>query len=214
MAGSLSGDILPPQVIYQGKTDQCHPKYNFPSDWHITHADNHWANTQTSIQYIEKLIVPYFMNIRVKLDLPLGQKALMILDFFSAQLGEDFRQLMLSKNLVYVYVPANCTSKLQPMDLSVQKCVKDRMRNSFEDYYAELVANSPETKTELKVDLGMTTLKPLSAKWLVSAIDYLKARPHIVYNGFKAAGIAECLQFDLQTDATATSTCDSDSDSD
>ena len=80
------------------------------------------------------------MNIRVKLDLPLGQKALMILDFFSAQLGEDFRQLMLSKNLVFVYVPTNCTFKLQPMDLSVQKCVKDRMRNSFEDYYAELVA--------------------------------------------------------------------------
>ena len=86
------------------------------------------------------------MNIRVKLDLPLGQKALMILDFFSAQLGEDFRQLMLSKNLVYVYVPAN---KPQPMDLSVQNCVKDRMKNSFEDYYAEFVAKSLETKTEL-----------------------------------------------------------------
>ena len=86
-----------------------------------------------------------FMNIRVKLDLPLGQKALMILDFFSAQLG-DVRHLMLFKNIAYVYVPANCTSKLQPMDLSVQKCVKDRMRNSFEDYYAELVVKSLETK--------------------------------------------------------------------
>jgi hypothetical protein len=152
------------------------------------------------------------MNIRVKLDLPLGQKALMILYFFSAQLEEHFRQLMISKNLIYVYVPANCTSKLQPMDLSVQKCVKECMRNSFADHYAELVAKSLETKTELNVDLGMTTVKPLSAKWLVSAIDYLKARPYIVYNGFKAAEIAECLQFDLQTDATATSTCDSDSD--
>jgi hypothetical protein len=212
MAGLLSGDILPAQVIYQGKTDKCHLRYNFPSDWHITHTDNHWANTQTSIQYIEKLIVPYVMNIRVKLDFPLGQKALMILDFISAQLGEDFRKVMLSKNLVYVYVPANCTSELQPMDLSVQKCVKDCMRNSFEDYYTEVVAKSLKTKTEFNVELGMTTLKPLSAIWLVSAIDYLKAHPHIVYNGFNAAGIAECLQFDLQIDATATSTCDSDSD--
>ena len=88
------------------------------------------------------------------------------------------------------------------------------MRNAFEDYDAELVAKSLETNTELKVDLGMTSLKPLSAKCLVSTIDYLKARPHIIYNGFKAAGIAECLQFDLLSDATATSTCDSDSDSD
>ena len=53
------------------------------------------------------------------------------------------------------------------------------MRNAFEDYYAELVAKILETNTELKVDLGMTLLKPLSAKCLVSTIDYLKARPHI-----------------------------------
>lgn len=44
MAGALSGDVLPPQVIYKGKTDACHAKYNFPDDWDVTHTENHWAN--------------------------------------------------------------------------------------------------------------------------------------------------------------------------
>ena len=31
-AGSLVGDFLPVQVIYQGKTDCCHTHYELPSD--------------------------------------------------------------------------------------------------------------------------------------------------------------------------------------
>ena len=81
------------------------------------------------------------------------------MDFFSAQLGEDFRQYLLLKKLLYVYVPPNCTAKLQPMDLSVQKCVKDRVRNAFEDYYADKVAKSLGDNTEVAVDLSMSTLK-------------------------------------------------------
>lgn len=96
---------------------------------------------------------------------------------------------------MYVYVPAGCTSKLQPMDLSVQKCVKDRMRYAFEDHYAHKVAKSLLDKTELVVDLTMTTLKPLSVKWLVSTIDYLLANPQIVFNGSHNAGIAQTLGF-------------------
>ena len=32
--GTLCGDILPIQLVYQGKRDRCHPEYNFPEDWH------------------------------------------------------------------------------------------------------------------------------------------------------------------------------------
>ena len=31
-ACSMAGDFLPPQLIYQGKTTRCLPKFNFPSD--------------------------------------------------------------------------------------------------------------------------------------------------------------------------------------
>ena len=39
--GSLAGDFLPVQVIYQGKTNRCHPRYQFRLDWYITHSPKH-----------------------------------------------------------------------------------------------------------------------------------------------------------------------------
>ena len=39
--GTMLGEFLPVQLIYQGKTDSCHPKFSFPPDWHITHSPNH-----------------------------------------------------------------------------------------------------------------------------------------------------------------------------
>ena len=36
LAGSMSGEFLPPQLRYQGKTPQCLPQHQFPPGWHIT----------------------------------------------------------------------------------------------------------------------------------------------------------------------------------
>ena len=46
-AGSLSGDLLPIQIIYQRKSSRCLPKFNFPDKWHVTYTANHWANENT-----------------------------------------------------------------------------------------------------------------------------------------------------------------------
>ena len=43
LAGSLSGDYLPPQLIYKGTTRRCLPTVQFPPGWHITHSHNHWG---------------------------------------------------------------------------------------------------------------------------------------------------------------------------
>ena len=41
---SMTGDFLPMQLIYAGKTEKCHW---FPSEWHVTHSPNHWSNEDT-----------------------------------------------------------------------------------------------------------------------------------------------------------------------
>ena len=44
LAITPTGKLLPPQIIYQGKTDKVHPVFNFPESWHINHTSNHWSN--------------------------------------------------------------------------------------------------------------------------------------------------------------------------
>ena len=62
--GSLQGDFLPVQLIYKGKTNRCHPQYEFPAGWHITHSPNHWSMEITMIQCIENIIEPYVCSVR------------------------------------------------------------------------------------------------------------------------------------------------------
>ena len=38
---SLSGDFLPVQLIYQGKTKRCQPTYPFPREFHVTQTKKH-----------------------------------------------------------------------------------------------------------------------------------------------------------------------------
>jgi len=69
-ACTLSGNFLPIQLIYQGTTPKCLPKnVNFPSDWHLAYTANHWANEDTTVAYMDNIIIPYVQKERVLLGL-------------------------------------------------------------------------------------------------------------------------------------------------
>ena len=48
---TMSGKLLPVQVVYKGKTPACLPKVPFPDDWHVTFTTNHWSNEETMMGY-------------------------------------------------------------------------------------------------------------------------------------------------------------------
>ena len=52
LAGALTGELLPLQLIYQGKTEKCLPKVKFPKDWLISYTPNHWCNEITMEAYV------------------------------------------------------------------------------------------------------------------------------------------------------------------
>ena len=79
--GKLTGDFLPVQLIYKGKTALSHPRYQFPSGWHITHSPRHWSTEETMIQYINEIIIPYMNSQRDALQDP-TLSALVIMDNF------------------------------------------------------------------------------------------------------------------------------------
>ena len=58
VCGSLTGNLLPFQLIYQSKATTCLPEVLLPRDWHITYTDNHWSNEQKTLEYIELIFLP------------------------------------------------------------------------------------------------------------------------------------------------------------
>ena len=82
-------------------------------------------------------------------------------------------------------VPANCTDRLQPLDVSVNKAAKNFLRGQFEDWYATQICDQLKAGGPNKV-VDLSIMKPLGAQRMVSMYDY---KPEIIRNGFKGAGI-------------------------
>ena len=103
IACTVSGKFLPIQLIYQGTTTRCHPKgVMFPSDWHISCTSNHWSNEETMLEYIDKIIVPYFEQARKRHKLETNHSAIVIFDVFKEQCTEPVLNKLEDNNILYV----------------------------------------------------------------------------------------------------------------
>jgi len=76
-------------------------------------------------EYIHKIILLYVSARREYLKLQPSHVALAIYDECKGQLTPAIISLFEANNIIVVKVPANCTDRLQPMDLSVNKAVKN-----------------------------------------------------------------------------------------
>ncbi|CAG2190986.1 unnamed protein product [Mytilus edulis] len=191
LAVSMSGDLLPPQLIYPGKTDRCLPKgVDFPSTWDVTCTETHWSNEDTMMQFVNKVIVPYVDEIRDSMPLnnSTTQKAIAIFDVFKAHRGERLLNLLKDNDIVPLFVPAACTDRLQPLDLSVNREYKEQLKSHFHDWYsAEVIhqINEQEDSTgeiapdNVVVNMRTSVLKPIHANWIVSSHNKMSTRENI-----------------------------------
>ena len=97
----MSGNFLPPQVIYSGKTPKCLPSVKFPSDWSVTYTHYHWANevTSTTEEYIKSILLPYLKKMRSTLSLKDDHPALVIYDRFKGQCTDRILSMLDNNNI-------------------------------------------------------------------------------------------------------------------
>ena len=92
---SMSGEFLSIQVIYEGKTKRCLPKYTFPASFDATFSENHWSNTEKSLSFFNKIVFPHFKNVRKAKGYPDEQMSLVIMDTFKGQGNDEVVKLCL-----------------------------------------------------------------------------------------------------------------------
>ena len=120
---ALSAELLPLQLIYQGKTAACLSRFAFPSEWNVAYTPNHWSNEQKTKEYTHKIILPY-VEAKHKAHGRPNQTALVIFDEFKSQVTDNIYNLLQNHNIQVVKVPPNCIDRLQPMNLSINKISK------------------------------------------------------------------------------------------
>ena len=194
---TTSGKFLPIQLIYQGKTDRCHPKFNFPKEFHITHTENHWSNEKKAMELINHVLIPYVKQIREELGFRTTKEWVLVADVFKAHWTDAVKKIISDNNGMMVPVPNNMTSYLQPLDLTVNRSCKAFLRNQAQKWYSEQVQAQIMNGIQphkVCVDLRISVLKPLHAKWVVQFYDYMRSNKDIILKGWRRSGVSAALE--------------------
>ena len=151
------------------------------------------------LQYIEHLIIPHVEKVREMLDE--DKPALVIMDNFKGQVTKSVISLLDAHNIYTCLLPPNTTDRLQPLDIAVNKPAKEYIKKQFKTWYSEQVIkqleghdiNELETIQLQPIDLHLTALKEIGAKWLVDMAMYIGNNPQFIVNGFVRSGITGAL---------------------
>ena len=128
----MVGDLLSPQVIYQGKSTRCLPTYKFSGNWSVIYTPKHWSNDKTMEECIKIMIIPYFESKRQKLKLEADKHGLLLFDNFNGQCTDGIFQLLEGHLINSVIIPVNCTDQLQPLNLSFNIAAKTFLCSKFQ----------------------------------------------------------------------------------
>ena len=134
---SMSGEALPFQVIYAGKSTRSLPSPDAPDYHRATEVlgfriesggNNHWSTQFTMKTYVQHILVPYFEGHKEDPN----QICIWQIDCWSVHRSEEFRTWMYDTYpwIRIHYVPANCTGLFQPCDVGIQRVLKLAIRRS------------------------------------------------------------------------------------
>lgn len=127
---SFTGNFLPIQKIYAGKTAQCLARFNFSSEFSLSVNATYYSNLDESITFIEEIIASYTKKERERQSLSPTQKRLVIMGVFKGQMTSDVKEYLTKNHLCVVNVPANMTRFYQPLDVTVHVKNVNHVKNS------------------------------------------------------------------------------------
>jgi hypothetical protein len=197
LASSMDGDLLPLQLIFQGKTPRCLPDStpaSVASQFHLTFSENHWSSQATMQQYISEVIMPYVQRKIDEHRLRADSKIILVLDVWAVHKSEEFRLFLRMRypRIHLVFVPGNCTSKLQVADVTLQRPFKAGVTSSFNLWAVQQVREqikslSPDSGKIPTLDslLKMSVVKPRVVQWTIDSWSKLRERRDLIIDGWK-----------------------------
>lgn len=127
LACLADGTKLPPVCIFKRKTL---PQENFPHNVIVRANEKGWVNENEMLWWIE--------NIWSK-RAPNNPRSLLILDSFRAHLVDPVKQRLLTHHTNMAVIPGGLTSKLQPLDVSINKSFKAKIRVFYNHWMSETI---------------------------------------------------------------------------
>ena len=114
------------------------------------------------------------------------QHCLLVFDSFKAHITDDVMEAFDMANASVVVLPGGCTSKAQPVDVSLNRPIKDIVRGQWEEFMTTNIAHC-------RVREAPAPTKDNIEEWIVRANAQLDSQPQCVAKSFKVCGISNNL---------------------
>ena len=174
LAVLANGTKLKPMVIFKRKT---RPKGNFPEGIIVTVNPKGWVDTEMMKFWLAEVWKKRSIKIIFK------PKSLLICDSARAHLTQEVNKEVQLLNSHLGIIPGGLTKKIQPLDLTVNKSFKDKMKN---EWYNWMKYGEHEFTKSNKIKRASYAQV---CNWIVRSWDLVNE--DVVRNGFKKAGICD-----------------------
>ena len=168
------GNLLTAVAIFKGKRKL---KFSAPKEVQTAVQIKGWMDSDLMVRWFRSVILPHTK----------GRRALLAIDSFSAHETEEFIDLAHSNNVDVVIIPGGCTSKIQPLDVCLNKPFKSVVRKRWIEYVHSLVDTEVTPSSQDKL---ATPKKPTLVQWIKDGLEYLKQRSEM---SFLVCGITNSL---------------------
>jgi hypothetical protein len=192
VASALDGTLLPLQLIFTGKSPACVPKHTDDSEelgFHLTRSENHWSSQETMQQWVEHIIVPHRLAMIGEHTLKADAHIILLLDVWAVHISKLFRSFLAEQHpyIHLLYIPANCTSKLQVADFALNFPFKHGFKRRFNEWAAKLVDEQIRAGkvVGIKPFCGMTLIKPKVLEWALESWKSLAEERGLIKTGWE-----------------------------
>ena len=123
---------------------------------------------------------------------------ILVLDCYSVHIGSEFIGWCKDKypHLVLLFIPANCTAWIQPLDISFNGPFKHILRNQAGQWLANHVSQQlrqVDCPSKVKLDLRLNALKRPFTQWVAQALEQMQTRKEVVKRGWDESGMGKAM---------------------
>jgi hypothetical protein len=140
-------------------------------------------------EYVKEVIMPYAEERIQEHRLHADAKIILVLDVWAVHKSAEFRQFLRTSypRILLVFVPPNCTSKLQVADVVLQRPFKHGITSRFSLWAAKQIKEqiSSNRVVGLNDSFKMKSVKPLVLQWCIESWTELKENKALILKGWE-----------------------------
>ncbi|GBC04795.1 hypothetical protein RclHR1_05880008 [Rhizophagus clarus] len=171
LACMADGMKLPAVCIFKLKNVL---KEKFPNGIYIRANEKGWVNEQEMLWWVENV-----WTSRNRFGNP---RSILVLDSFRGHIVDSVKNRLVEKNTNMAVIPGGCTSKLQPLDVAINKSFKSKVRDWYNNW---MISNIHAFTSAGKIKRPSYST---AATWVKESWDEINE--DLIQRSFKSCGIS------------------------